>query len=295
MVLYSGDNLVIMQKFIPSESVDLCYIDPPFNSNKDYFGDIAGEKYIAFSDRWQRDDVFLANMNQIMSKNTKLSQLVNAFGLISNESTYVYLTHLSARLIEIHRALKSTGSLYLHCDSTTSHYIKLILDILFVSDGGEFQNELVWSYRSGGASKKRFAKKHDTIFFYTKSHAWTFNAQKERSYMAHTYGFKKSDFQIDEETGRQYSMVYARDVLELPSLGSDTAERTGYPTQKPEALLERIIMASSNEGDVVLDAYCGCGTTLAVAERLKRQWIGIDSSPIALTVTAKRLMLDQEC
>jgi ubiquinone/menaquinone biosynthesis C-methylase UbiE len=210
--------------------------------------------------------------------------------VLKKSSLLAYLVSMTLRITEIHRVLKPTGSFYLHCDPNASHYLKLVLDAIFVPNGGDFQNELIWSYKSGGASKKRFAKKHDVIFFYTKSKdTWTFNAQKERSYMMHKYGFKKSDFQIDTETGLQYSMVFSRDVLEIPSVGSDTAERLGYPTQKPEALLERIIASSSNEGDIVLDAYCGCGTTIAVAQKLKRKWVGIDITYQSIALMISRL------
>jgi DNA modification methylase len=134
-----------------------------------------------------------------------------------------------------------------------------------------------------------YARIHDTIYFYSKSKNYLFNPQKEKSYMMYKYGFKKSDFQIDKETGLQYSMVYARDVLEIPSVGSATSERIGYPTQKPEALLERIIKCATNEGDIVLDPFVGGGTTVAVADRLDRKWIGIDQSVQAVKVTELRL------
>ncbi|MFM6311034.1 MAG: DNA methyltransferase, partial [Dolichospermum sp.] len=115
--------------------------------------------------------------------------------------------------------MKPTGSFYLHCDPTASHYLKLILDAIFCAQGGDFQNEIIWSYKTGGATKKRFARKHDVVFFYTKTKNYLFNPQKEKSYMMHKYGFKKSDFQIDKETGLQYSMVYQKDVFDIPSIG----------------------------------------------------------------------------
>ncbi|MFM6270750.1 MAG: DNA-methyltransferase, partial [Dolichospermum sp.] len=167
--------------------------------------------------------------------------------VLGKGSLLAYLVSMTLRITEIHRVLKPTGSFYLHCDPTASHYLKLILDAIFCAQGGDFQNEIIWSYKTGGATKKRFARKHDVVFFYTKTKNYLFNPQKEKSYMMHKYGFKKSDFQIDKETGLQYSMVYQKDVFDIPSIGSESAERLGYPTQKPESLLERIIKASSNE------------------------------------------------
>jgi site-specific DNA-methyltransferase (adenine-specific) len=147
----------------------------------------------------------------------------------------------------------------------------------------------VWSYRTGGASKKRWARKHDILLFYSKSSVWTFEPQMERSYMMHKYGFKKSDFKIDPDTGQQYSLVLGRDVWDIPSVGSDTAERLGYPTQKPLALLDRIIKASCPEGGVLLDPFCGCGTAVDAAQELGRKWIGIDITYIAIDLIIKRL------
>ncbi|MFM6580865.1 MAG: DNA methyltransferase, partial [Dolichospermum sp.] len=209
--------------------------------------------------------------------------------VLGKGSLLAYLVSMTLRITEIHRVLKPTGSFYLHCDPTASHYLKLILDAIFCAQGGDFQNEIIWSYKTGGATKKRFARKHDVVFFYTKTKNYLFNPQKEKSYMMHKYGFKKSDFQIDKETGLQYSMVYQKDVFDIPSIGSESAERLGYPTQKPESLLERIIKASSNENDIILDAYCGCGTTVAVAQKLNRQWIGIDITYQSISLILKRL------
>jgi hypothetical protein len=163
--------------------------------------------------------------------------------------------------------------------------MKVELDRIFGDN--YFRNEIIWSYKTGGASRRRFARKHDTILFYSKSAKYKFMPQKEKSYMMHKYGFKKSNFQEDELG--QYSWVYMKDIWEIPSVGSATKERLGYPTQKPERLLERIIKASSNEGDVVADFFCGCGTALAVAQKLSRQWIGCDVSPTALRLVKQRL------
>ncbi|MDI9349313.1 MAG: DNA methyltransferase [Candidatus Symbiobacter sp.] len=304
--LYYGDNLEVLRNKIADASVDLCYIDPPFNSKRNYFqiynnqGNEDKAQAQAFVDTWEWGDESALAMewiNDIAHLNSgKLNEqtveLIKGLEKVLNHGgLFAYILSITLRIVEIHRVLKPTGSFYLHCDPNVSHYLKLVCDSVFCGkhSHGQFQNEIIWSYRTGGATKKRFARKHDVILFYSKSDVWNFNAQKERSYMMHKYGFKKSDFQIDESNGLQYSMVYTRDVFEIPSIGSDSAERLGYPTQKPEALLERIIQASSNPGDVVLDAYCGCGTTVAVAERLNRNWIGIDITYQSIGLVLKRL------
>lgn len=253
--IFCEDNLDVLTS-LEKESVDLIYIDPPFFSNRQYeivWGDEAEVR--SFEDRWEG-------------------------GVLH------YINWLKARVNLMWNVLKPTGSFYLHCDWHANAYIRIMLDEVFGEDN--FQNEIIWCYKTGGASKKRFGRKHDSIYFYTKSSSYTFNPQKEKSYMMHEYGFKKSDFQKDEQG--QYSWVIAKDWWEIPSVGSATSERLGYPTQKPEALLERIIKASSDEGDFVLDAFCGCGTACVVAHKLKRNWMGIDISPTAATLVEKRLI-----
>jgi DNA modification methylase len=299
--LFYGDNLDFLRRYIKDETVDFCYIDPPFNSKRTYnqiYNNIGSEDRVlaqAFIDTWVWDIRANEGFAEILSNNQgrfsaqTVDLLKGLQPVLKKGSLLAYLVSITLRVVEIHRVLKPTGSFYLHCDPTASHYLKLVLDSIFVPNGGDFQNELIWSYKSGGASKKRFARKHDVIFFYTKTNNWHFYPQKERSYMMHKYGFKKSNFQIDSESGLQYSMVYSRDVLEIPSVGSDTAERMGYPTQKPEALLQRLIAASTVEGDVILDAYCGCGTTTVVAERMKRNWIGIDITYQSIALVLRRL------
>ncbi|MBM2817333.1 MAG: Mtase protein [Ignavibacteria bacterium] len=254
--LFFGDNLHIMRQ-LPSNSIDLIYIDPPFFSGRNYnviFGD--KNEMRSFSDIWE-------------------------------DGMPGYLIWLNARLYEMKRLLKNTGSIYVHLDWHASHYVKVEMDKIFGYKN--FQNEIVWYYKSGGATKERFSRKHDILLLYTKSFNWIFNPQKEKSYMMHKYGFKKSDFQIDKETGLQYSMVYAKDVWEIPSVGSATSERIGYPTQKPEPLLEKLILASTNEGDIVADFFGGGGTTASVAQRLNRRWLTSDQSRIAVSVIMDRL------
>jgi site-specific DNA-methyltransferase (adenine-specific) len=296
--IYCGDNLKILKNFIGSATVDFCYIDPPFNSQRNYYqfspflNKKDKDKAPTFIDTWYWDPVAEDKFQEIQFPefpSATIALFRSLPEIIGRGKLLAYLVYLTLVVKEIHRVLKSTGSFYLHCDPAASHYLKLVLDTIFCSRGGQFQNEIIWSYRTGGASRKRFARKHDVIFFYTKSRQWTFHAPKEKSYMMHRYGFKKSNFQLEPETGRQYSLVYGRDVLEIPAIGSDSKERLGFPTQKPEALLSYLIQASSNPGDLVLDAYCGSGTTLVAAQRLDRSWIGIDLNPTSLDLSKQRL------
>jgi site-specific DNA-methyltransferase (adenine-specific) len=255
--IYCGDCLSKL-KAMPGGSVDLIYIDPPFNSQHDYVS-ISREK-----ERRQFTDKF--------------------------ENVSAYLDYMKPRLIELHRVLKPTGSFYYHCDWHASHYVKVLLDGADLFGYDNFQNEIVWLYKSGGASpRKRFSRKHDIILFYTKTQAYTFNGLKEKSYNRDLkpYNFAGVDEYQDDKGW--YTSVGMKDYWEINMVGRTSRERLDYPTQKPEALLERIITAGSNEGDVVLDAFCGSGTTLAVAQRLNRKWIGIDISPAACRLAEQRL------
>ncbi|MDR3112267.1 MAG: site-specific DNA-methyltransferase [Elusimicrobiota bacterium] len=257
--LILGDNLEILRK-LDSEIVDLIYLDPPFFSNRNYeviWGD-AGEVR-SFQDRWA--------------------------GGISH-----YIDWLKERVEQMHRVLKQTGSIYLHCDWHADAYIRVnVLDKLFGDK--QFRNEIVWSYRTGGAGKKQFARKHDSIWFYTKSKNYTFNTQYYKSWQNKRYAYNANYPELwDEKEGKWYHEAICRDVWdEINPIGTESKERIGYPTQKPEALLERIIKASSNKGDIILDPFMGGGTTIAVAEKLGRQWIGIDQSVQAVKVTEFRL------
>ncbi|NWG14869.1 MAG: site-specific DNA-methyltransferase [Acidobacteria bacterium] len=266
-----GDNLLVMGSLLSkfAGQIDLIYIDPPFATGAD------------FSFKTEIGDEIITKEQSIIEE--------KAYRDTWGRGTNSYLQMMRNRLILMRDLLSPIGSIYIHLAHHVGQYMKVLLDEIF----GEncFQNEIIWFYKTGGATKERFARKHDNIFFYSKSpNSWKFVPQKERSYMMHQYGFKKSDFQIDEDTGLQYSMVYVRDVWDIPSVGSATFERVGYDTQKPEALLERIILSSSNEGDLVADFFCGSGTTLAVAERLGRRWIGCDLSRYAIHTTRKRLL-----
>jgi len=318
-VIYCGDNLEVLPKYIDPDSVDLIYIDPPFNTSRNYeiFWGEAVERR-AFDDRYG--------------------------------DAMAYLDWMRPRLVQLYRALKTTGSFYYHCDWHASHYIKVELDRLFGANN--FQNEIVWRRTTGHRDSRRWNQAHDTILFYSKSRKFVWNPQYEpydetyirdyfsqadpdgRRYMADNLlaaGIRKGESgkpwhgidptitgnhwqytvqgledldaagrihwpkkrggmprikrYLDELDGRPATSVWA----DIPAIGAHAKERLGYPTQKPLALLERIVAASSNEGDLVLDAFCGCGTTLEAAAKLRRRWIGIDFSPTACRVMVKRL------
>jgi DNA modification methylase len=301
--LYYGDNLDILKNYIKNETIDLIYLDPPFQSGRNYnilfqpkSGEIKGanSQIRTFEDTWHWGEEPEREYTELITgtlttepPSQKLIDLVKAFrGYLTECPLLAYLCMMAPRLLEMRRALKPTGSIYLHCDPTASHYLKLLMDAVFGAKN--FQNEIVWAYKSGGATKRRFGRKHDVLFFYSKNpEEYRFNPQKEKSYMMHEYGFKKSEFYKDEKG--QYTWVIMKDWWEIPSVGSADKQRLGYPTQKPEALLERIIKASSNENDLILDPFCGCGTTIAVAEKIRRQWIGIDITYLAIDVIKKRL------
>ncbi|MYE22069.1 MAG: hypothetical protein F4X84_06935 [Synechococcus sp. SB0662_bin_45] len=205
-----------------------------------------------------------------------------------------YLVFMAVRLLEMQRILKPAGSIYLHCDPTASHYLKLLMDGIFGKD--RFRNEIIWSYRTGGVSKNYFARKHDVLFYY--SGGSMFNMQTEKVYTKSknrkpglvNYGAGKAMFYEDDNG--IYNLVSMRDVWEIPYLNSQAKERLGYPTQKPLALLDRIIKASSNPGDMVLDPFCGCATALVAANRLGRQWAGIDLSALAIKLVKQRIIED---
>lgn len=317
-VLYCDDNLERMAEF-PAGCIDLVYLDPPFFSNRSYeviWGDEAEIR--SFEDRWEG-------------------------------GVDVYISWMKDRMVEVHRVLKDTGSVYLHCDSTASHYLKVMLDSIF--GFGNFRNEIIWKRANSHNDPKRFGRITDTILYYGKGKEVTWNPQytpyREEYYESH---FKKDDdgrwyrtvpldaprhgkgspgllydwkgkwpaktrtWAIREEkmaeyeeegrikytrTGTPTLLQYADEMpgvplqniwTDIPPVNPAARERVGYPTQKPESLLERIIVASSNPGDIVLDPFCGCGTTIAVAERLKRQWLGVDISPTAVNLMRRRIL-----
>ena len=309
--LYYGDCLEVMREW-PDACVDLIYLDPPFNSNADYNIIYGREKMnggtvkrkdlaqiTAFTDTWEWDEKTAERIAAIRKSHAHRARAaVMALDTFyrGGAGMLTYLVYMADRIDEMHRILKHSGSLYLHCDPTASHYLKMILDAIF--GARNFKNEIVWAYRTGGASKKQFARKHDIILFYGKTPAHAFNPQDEKSYTKSksrkpgtvNYGGGEAEFYEDEDG--VYNLVNMRDVWNIPYIGSTDKERLGYPTQKPLALLDRIVKASSNEGDVVLDPFCGCGTTIEAAMNLKRDFAGIDISMYALDVIQKERLRD---
>jgi DNA modification methylase len=355
-VLYYGDNLDMLVKYVRDETVDLVYLDPPFNSNQNYNvlfdehdGTRAAAQLHAFEDTWEWDSRSqLAYETLVEGGHTRIAQTMRAFRTFLGESDVMaYLALMAPRLLELKRVLKDTGSLYLHCDPTVSHYLKLLLDAVFGPQ--RFINEVVWQRTSAHNDAQRYGRVHDILLFYSKSDARTWNPQHEPPDERY---FKSHDFERDSKGrlyrkrdltapargdsgqyewkgktppgGRMWSyslenmkrleregrIAYTRNgmprlklfVDELPGilyqdvwaspnlwLNSGAKERLGYQTQKPEALLERVIRCSTNEGDVVLDPFCGCGTAVSVAQRLKRRWIGIDITHLAIGIIRNRL------
>jgi site-specific DNA-methyltransferase (adenine-specific) len=306
--LFYGDNLDVLRKKVNDESIDLCYIDPPFNSKRNYFqiynniGQEDKAQAQAFVDTWTWDS-YAANGFKEITDNKEGRFTENTIELIKGlrnvlkeGSLFAYLVNMTLRINEIYRVLKSTGTFYLHCDPTASHYLKLVLDSVFLPRGGEFRNEIVWCYRGAGYPKKDFGKRHDIIFRYSKTDEFTFNldevreeyaeATKERfkHYIGNVRGKRDFGTQKLNALGRQPD-----DWWQIQPIAPSGKERLGYPTQKPEPLLNKIIRSSSNEGDIVLDAYCGCGTTIAVAHAFNRRWMGIDITYQSIAVVLKRL------
>ena len=274
---YQGDNLPFLRG-ITSESIHLIATDPPFNKDRDF-----GE---AFRDRWYWDrDVRDEWIADIKGERPALWSVIETARHTVDENMSAYLCWLGIRLLELHRVLRAEGSLYLHIDHTTHAYVKLALDAVF--GAGKFRNEIVWYYKTGGVSKRWFGRKHDTILFYSKSDKYVFHPQQEKSYLSHKYGF--SNISLDEDKNGVFRMAAMRDVWDIPALRGNQPEATGYPTQKPLALYERIIRASSSKRDIVLDPFCGSGTTVVAAERLGRQWLAADLWDEAYEMLVSRL------
>ena len=360
--LYYGDNLEIMRQYVPDESVDLVYLDPPFNSNATYnvlFKERTGEEspaqIKAFTDTWEwtreSERTFKQEIIGNPSASPKVKEMIGAFlNFIGRNAMMAYLVMMTPRLVELHRVLKPTGSIYLHCDPTAGHYLKILLDTVFGKEN--FRTEVIWKRTSAHSDTKQGREQHgrihDILLYYTKRNSWTWNpifTEYDQEYVNKFYKH------IDLETGRRYTLDnisgpggaakgnpsyevmgvtrywrysqermqllidqgrivqtnpgtvprYKRYLDEMPGIPlqdiwndigpipSQAAERLGYPTQKPEALLGRILEASSNEGDVVLDPFCGCGTAVAAAQKLNRQWIGIDITHLAVALMKNRL------
>lgn len=363
--LYYGDNLDILRRKVRDETVDLCYIDPPFNSKRNYFqiynniGKDDAAQAQAFIDTWTWNELAISGYGEIITNHEgrytrQTIELLKGLKAVLGEGALLgYLVSMAQRVNEIQRVLKSTGSFYLHCDPTASHYLKLVLDSVFCARDGDYVNEIVWkrsdAHNDAKQGAQHFGRIHDVLFFYKKRMTSTFNSLYDPLPQSTADKWYRH---IEPETGRRYNkadmtgpggaakgnplyewkgvkrywryslermeqlekegrIVYSKSGMPYQKRYLDESkgvsvqdwwddiqmlrgihgagERLGYPTQKPEALLERIIQASSNEGDTVLDAYCGCGTTVAVAQRLRRQWIGIDITYQSIAVIIKRL------
>lgn len=286
--IFCDNNINILQG-INSECIDLIYLDPPFNKNKKFIASVGtSAEGSCFNDIFTEKDLNETWLTTIQEDHPALFQYLNGTKLIGKHYNFAYLVYMSICLSECHRVLKQTGSIYLHCDSTMSHYLKIIMDCIFGEDN--FRNEIVWCYKSGGAKPKRhFSRKHDVILWYTMSESYTFHQQTEKSYNREfkPYGFKGVE-EFCDEIG-WYTLVGAKDYWNIPMVGRTSSERTGYPTQKPLALLQRIIETSSSENDMVLDPFCGCATTCIAAEQLNRKWVGIDISAMTYDLVKNRL------
>ena len=303
--LYFGDCLDVMREHIPDESVDLIYLDPPFNSKRIYNASMGGAQWVAFKDTWQWYEA-VDDFHELAADVSMASTMEGLRMILGEGSSLAYLSYMANRLRECHRVLKPTGSIYLHCDPTMSHYLKVLMDKVFTGGGGgNFRREIVWDIAVLSGYKtnaKNWIRGHDTLLYYTMSNDSVFNKQKQPHSEKYLARFNKKD-----ETGRRYfdgrgSRRYLDEVMEQGKAVGDVwsdvmsfqqiptaREKVGYPTQKPLALLERILNASSNPGDVVLDPFCGCGTTIEAAQRLDRQWIGIDVCVKACQVIRERL------
>ena len=280
-----------------SGSVDLIYLDPPFNSKANYAAPIGSKAAgAAFKDTWGLDDVNLAWHGEIKHEYPGLYRLLDATREIHSDSMMSYLIYMAIRIMEMKRLLKPTGSIYLHCDQTASHYLKLLMDSIFGKDS--FRNDVAWCYRRMGDKRlKRFARCHDMVLFYAKSKQTIFNADAVRMpYAASSLGRagygKTSVGRIGPASGvceLNEKGRFPDDWWDIPILRPNSKERVGYPTQKPLSLLRRIVKASSDEGGMVLDPFCGCATACIAAELEQREWAGIDISPKAMDLVKERM------
>lgn len=342
--LYFGDNLEILREKFPDRPdgdgyFDLIYLDPPFNSNRDYNvlfkeGLVDSQAQVqAFEDSWHWSEDAQKTFEELIGArksatrtNEQIANLMQALEqLIGHNDMLAYLTMMTARLIELHRVLKKTGSIYLHCDPTASHYLKIVMDAIFGKKN--FRNEIIWrrGHANVNTTGHQFPRNHDVVLFYSQSDG-NFYQRTFRPYSENTLKMYKFDDQdgrgkyrlqtlrtygqetirkweeekrlVTVASGKKYFKQYLSDKggvtvddvwEDISSLQGNPEEALGYPTQKPEALLERIIKASSNEGDWVLDPFCGCGTTVSVAEQLDRNWVGIDITALAINLIKHRL------
>ena len=357
--LYFGDNLPILREQVADESVDLIYLDPPFNSNASYnvlFREQGGQQseaqITAFRDTWRWGLQSEAAYHDVVANGpARLADLMQSFrGFLGQSNMMAYLSMMAPRLAELHRVLKPNGSIYLHCDPTAGHFLRMMIDVIFGAIN--FKTQIVWKRTSAHSDTRQGRRQHgriqDNILFSTKSDDWTWNpvyTPYDQEYIDGFYRHTEPDtgrrYRLDNMTGPggtergnpEYEVMgvtrawrYSRERMQelidegrvvqtrpgavpsykryldempgvplqdiwtdIPPLGPRSAERLGYPTQKPEALLERVILASSNEGDLILDPFCGCGTSTVVAERFNRRWIGIDITHLAVSLMRYRL------
>ena len=284
-----------------NDTVDLIYLDPPFNSKATYNipfkeknGTDSEAQIKAFDDTWHWDTQAALSFHNVVTRGGKPADALLGFEkLHGSNDLLAYLSNMAERLIELHRVLKPTGTIYLHCDPTASHYLKILMDSIFGAKN--FRNEIIWAYRGGGSPKTDFGRRHDVILRYSKTDEYTFNADSIRiPYQAEEIG-RTDDAMWGKHKGTD--KIYKPNPLgKIPEdwwlinpLNQNDPERLGYPTQKPRELLRRIVLASSVEGDIVLDPFCGCGTTISVAQELNRKWIGIDITHLAISLMQFRL------
>ena len=297
--LYTNDNLYVLSG-MNSETVDLIYLDPPFNSKRLYSAPIGSKAAGAsFKDIWIWKDVDEYYLDALADKFPALAKYIATVGAIHSKPMMAYLTYMAQRIVEMHRILKETGSLYLHCDPTAGHYLKLLLDGIFGKNN--FRNEIVWCYTGGTDAKKTWQKKHDILYFYTKTDKYMLNPCYEPFNESTIRRFNKTDedgrkYKINQLKDGRITKTYmkedgklAPDYWHFPIVNITSKEGTGYPTQKPLALLKRIVLASSNEGDTVMDPFCGCATTCVAAQQLDRKWIGIDIETNVVNILVERL------
>jgi site-specific DNA-methyltransferase (adenine-specific) len=304
--LYFGDNLDILKQLYvahPQGFIDLIYIDPPFNSKRNYnilfedadLDDAKAQKE-AFADTWSHIS-YLDTLNEIQDIDLNLYYILSILDKSSLPKGAVsYLCTMAIRIWYMHKVLKNMGSFYLHCDPTMSHYLKIVCDMIFGNKN--FRNEITWCYRKWAVTQHQFVSNHDVILFYSKTSKNTFNTMYVPLSKGTLKRWKgKKQKAIFDETGKRLATNEDNeskgspmaDWWEISVINPAAKERLGYPTQKPEALLERIIKASSNEGDLVADFCCGCGTTIAVAQKLNRRWLGVDISHLSIKLVMKRL------
>ncbi len=293
--IFCRDNLEVVRG-IDNDSVDLIYLDPPFNKKKKFIAPIGTQaEGASFQDYFREEDVKKEWLGLIADAYPVMKDYIVGIGDIGKKSNKNYLCYMAVRLIEFHRVLKSTGSFYLHCDPTMSHYLKILLDCIFGEEN--FRNELVWWYDTGGMAKRDFSRKHDIILRYSKGNDYVFHLEAGKTARGEGQ-LKRLEYakrQGEKSTYRLTSATkHPHDVLQIHAINPKAKEKTGYPTQKPLQLLEKIIKVSSNKNDVVLDPFCGCATTCVAAERLNRQWVGIDISKKAFDLVRDRLAREIE-